>query len=122
MAKANGKKRTQSPAQKRAQADFKAFYADHGHGPAQGQSIKGYAASRSAPKSKGKKGGKKGKGKPKPLLVRIWRSKPMKVVRKHPVLAAFAVGGTTAVAHPKSREALGNAGRNTVAAVRTKFS
>lgn len=124
MAKAEGK-RTQSAAQKRAQADFKAYHADHGHGPPKGVSIKGYAGGRSPGASTRKKNGapraqsndaatagrRRGARKAAKTRAKLtWKVKNW--VKRHPVattaLVGTATGGAVLAASPEARQSASN--------------
>lgn len=109
MGKAKGKgkrsKPAQTAAQKRAQADFKAFREDHGRGPRAGESIKGYATGNR-------------KNRVSRALGRLGRS-----VRKHPfrtLFGALTVGAAGAATTESGREALGNAKDRVAAVVRPR--
>ncbi|MFA5944606.1 MAG: hypothetical protein WC876_09090 [Candidatus Thermoplasmatota archaeon] len=133
MAKAKGK-RPQSAAQKRAQADFKAYHADHGHGPPKGVSIKGYAGGRGAgatrkrsskpraqPSDAASAGRRRGARKAAKTRSKLtWKVKNW--VKKHPVattaLAGTAAGGTALVMIPEARQSAAGG----LASVRARFS
>lgn len=96
-AKKGTRKRAQSAAQKRAQADFAAFRAVHGRGPRKGESIKGFANGAAPTRKKSKKR----KPKAKHPLVRLagWvKENPVKTV-----LATATAGSAGYVASDKGR-------------------